>query len=73
MKCNKNAMNLTIIIFLIFIILSMLYREKIYKKESFHGPYDKNSQKEVNINESNNVLNTPVDDIFAYIKSFFIF
>ena len=58
---------------LILIIIGLLYREKFYKKETFHGPYNKNIQKEVNVGERTNVLNQPIDDIFAYIKSFFIF
>ena len=72
MKCGKNTMNSVIIIVLISIIF-VLYYMKLNKKETFHGPYDRNRENQANIGQKNTVLNTQVDDIFAYIKSFFIF
>ena len=72
MKCSKNTMNLTIIMILISIIFC-LYYIKVNNKETFHGPYDKNRENQANIGEKITVLNSQIDDIFAYIKSFFIF
>ena len=73
MNYNKNILNLTIITIVIFIVICMLYKDNVHNKKLFHNPYDKKFKYECGPTENNKVLNNTFDDIFDYIKSFFLF
>ena len=68
MACNRNMLNMGIIVILIFIIFAMLYRENIYK-EPFHAPYSGKIDNNGSINTNTSIIkNASLYDAF---KNFF--